>query len=92
MKLILANASEFDIIFGGPVEATENLVFFVKIVNSDMDTIHETFKNPENTETLTISYGEESEPEVYTGYTNYCGFRVDFDSGITVTLKKNLGT
>lgn len=90
MKLILANEAEFEIAYGGPVAATEYTVFYTEILDSDMDTIHETFKDPENTETLTIQYSEEQPGDTYTGYTRYCGFNIAPDGGINVTLKKQL--
>lgn len=90
-RIVTADGTEFEISYGGPVSITENVVFLVRIVNSDIDSVHNCFKLPEKTETLTIYLTEADEGTVYTGYTRYCGFDVDGDSGITVTLKKNLG-
>lgn len=90
-KIITADGTEFQISYGGPVSITENVVFLVRIINSDVDSVHNTFKNPENTETLTIVLIEGDPGSQYTGYTRYCGFDVDNDGGITVILKKNLG-
>ena len=88
--LTTANDIVFEIEYGGAVSLTENIVFLAKILNSDMDTVHNTFKNPDNTEALTLSLYEDDPGEVFTGYTRYFGFSLENDGGITVTLKKNL--
>lgn len=85
-----SNNVTFEIEYGGPVSFTENIVFLTKILNSDIDTVHGTFKNPENTRELTLKLYEEDPGEVFTGYTRYFGFSLENDGGITVTLKKNL--
>lgn len=85
-----ANGISFEIEYGGPVSLTENITFLAKILNSDMDTVHNTFKDPENTRFLTLSLYEADPGEVFTGYTRYFGFSLENDGGITVTLKKNL--
>lgn len=93
-KIILNNGAEFDMAFGGPVSVTENIVFLASIINSDVDTVHNAFKEPENTSVLTtylIDDPDEEDPQVYTGYIRYCGFSVEADGSILVTLKKNLG-
>lgn len=89
-KLVTATGIEFEIEYGGPVSFTENIVFLTKILNSDIDTVHGTFKNPENTRELTLKLYEEDPGEVFTGYTRYFGFSLENDGGITVTLKKNM--
>lgn len=92
-KIILNNGSEFNMAFGGPVSITENMVFLVNIIDSDVDSVHNAFKDPENTSVLTMYLGDDptvEEPEIYHGYTRYAGFSVGIDGSILVTLKKNL--
>lgn len=93
-KIVLNNDTEFQMAFGGPVSITENVVFLVNVIESDVDSVHNAFKNPENTSTLKIYFIDDDPnaiPEVYTGYTRYCGFSVDNEGAILVELKKNLG-
>ena len=89
-KLITNNLSEFEIEFGGPVSITENIVFLARIKNSDVDAVHNTFKIPENTERLVLQLNEGDPGTEYFGYTRYCGFDVDNDGAITLTLKKQV--
>ena len=90
ITLKTANGMVFEIEYGGAVSFTENIVFLAKIVNSDIDTVHNTFKNPENTKSLLRCFNEDDPGEMFTGYTRYFGFSLENDGGITVTLKKNL--
>lgn len=77
-----ATGAEFDIIWDGASTIDGALRFAV--VNSDLDTIHNTFKNPAACETLTrIDDGIES---VYTGFTDYRGFDKKTDGEVVVCL------
>lgn len=87
------SGTTFTVEWAAPVDITENVVFLAKIVDSDIDTIHNTFKDPEETATLikTVEDGDnEALVDTYTGYTRYCGFSVENDGSILVTLKKQL--
>lgn len=97
-KLITTSGIAFEIDWAAPVGITENIVFLAKIHGSDIDTIHNTFKLPSETETLrkvidddTDDLETETEIETYTGYTRYFGFSVETDGDVIVTLKKDLG-
>ncbi len=84
---------EFDVDWAAPVPITENIVMLIKIHGSDIDTVHNVFKDPEETSVLvkTIETGDnQTEVETYTGYTRYFGFSIETDGDIIVTLKKNL--
>lgn len=89
-KIVLNNSQEFEIDFGAPVSVTENIVFLVKIVNSTIDEVHDAFKKRENTESLTVYLNDAAPGNTYTGYVRYCGFDVDNNGSITVTLKKEV--
>ena len=91
MKIITKNGNEFKIEYGGPVSITEGVVFLAKIIDSSMDVVHDTFKNPDNTSVMTLYLNEDQPGEELKGYVKYTGFSIENDSGITVTLKKNLG-
>lgn len=66
-----ATGKEFDILWDGA--STIDFALRFAVVNSDIDTVHNTFKSREETHTLTrIEDGIES---VYAGYTMYAGFR-----------------
>lgn len=99
MKKIITNGGiVFEIDWAAPVDITENIVFLVKIHGSDIDTIHNTFKQPEETKIIrkvitddTDGISTETEIETYTGYTRYFGFSVESDGDVIVTLKKDLG-
>lgn len=83
MKILqTATGREFDILWDG-VSTIDGALRFA-VVNADLDTIHNTFKLPEETETLTrIEDGIES---VYTGYTAYRGFDRKVDGEVVVAL------
>lgn len=83
MKVLrTATGKEFDLLWDGVSTIDGTLRFAV--VNSDMDTIHDTFKRPKETQTLTrIDDGIES---IYTGYTDYRGFDRKVDGEIVVAL------
>lgn len=83
----------FDIEWAAPVDATENIMFLAKILNSDIDAVHNTFKDPEETAVLLKTVedgGNEALVDTYTGYTRYCGFSLDNDGAILLTLKKQV--
>lgn len=97
-KLITNSGIAFEIDWAAPVSITENIVFLAKIHGSDIDTIHNTFKLPSETEILKKVIDDdadgiktETEIETYTGYTRYFGFSVETDGDVIVTLKKDLG-
>lgn len=93
-KLITSSGIRFDIEWAAPASVTENIVFLAKVINSDIDTVHNTFKNPSETETLStvVMDGESEMPlATYVGYTRYFGFTIDNDGAILVQLKKNIG-
>lgn len=83
MKLLkTATGKEFDILWDGVSTIDGTLRFAV--VNSDIDTIHDTFKRPEETEVITrIEDGIES---IYTGFTGYRGFDRKVDGEIVVAI------
>lgn len=54
------------------------------VTDSDVDTVHETFKSPEETARLTRSF--DGVQKSYEGFTVYLGFRVADDRSIIVTL------
>lgn len=83
MKILrTATGKEFDILWDGASTIDGALRFAV--VNADLDTIHDTFKRPEETQTLTrIVDGIES---VYTGYTGYRGFDRKVDGEVVVAI------
>ena len=91
MKIITKNGNEFKIEYGGPVSITEGVVFLAKILDSSMDVVHDTFKNPDNTSVMTLYLNEDQSGEELKGYVKYTGFSIENDGGITVTLKKDLG-
>lgn len=81
-KLRTATGKEFDILWDGASTIDGALRFAV--VNATLDQIHNTFKHPEETETLTrIQDGTES---VYTGFTDYRGFDKKPDGEVVVAL------
>lgn len=90
-KIITKNGDMFSIEYGGPVSITEGIVFLAKIVDSNVDTVHNTFKDPQNTSLMTLYLSEDQPGEELIGYVKYTGFSVENDGGITVTLKKDLG-
>ncbi len=76
-----ATGKEFDILWDG---VSFDYVLRFAVVNSDMDTIHQTFRDPAETATLTrIEDGIES---VYTGFVGYRGFDKKMDGEIVVAL------
>lgn len=83
MKVLkTATGKEFDLLWDGVSTIDGSLRFAV--VNSDMDTIHDTFKDPAETAVLTrVDDGIES---VYTGYTGYRGFDRKADGEIVVAI------
>lgn len=85
------NGDSFEIEFGGPVSITEGIVFLAKIINSDVDTVHNAFKDPNNTSNMVLYLGEDQLGEEMNGYVRYTGFSVENDGSIIVTLKKDLG-
>lgn len=85
------NGTIFEIEYAGPVSITENIVFLAKIINSDVDSVHNAFRNADNASHLILRLSDEDEGEEFFGYARYCGFSVDNDGGITVTLKRNVG-
>lgn len=56
----------------------------IAILDADMDTVHETFKNPEETQTLTRTW--DGVDSVYSGYTAYRGFTKSVTGEIIVAL------
>lgn len=84
----------FDVDWAAPASITGFMSFLAKIHGSDVDTVHNTFKLPEETDlmikTIQDSESESGEMEVgrYSGYTVYMGFYVDYDGDIVVTLNK----
>lgn len=87
------SGKSFIVEWAAPVDITENIVFLAKVVDSDVDAVHSTFKNPEETAELikTVEDGDnEALVDTYTGYTRYCGFSVENDGSILVTLKKQV--
>lgn len=84
MRIIrTATGKEFDSTWDG-VSTIDGALRF-DIVNASLDEIHNTFKDPKETGTLTRDIdGIES---VYTGFTVYRGFRVDDDGAVIVTLQ-----
>lgn len=77
-----ATGKEFEILWIGPSTIDGALRFAV--VNSDIDTIHNTFKRPEETETLTAS--EDGVDKVYSGYLNYRGFDKKIEGEVVVAI------
>ena len=93
MKLITTSGTFFNINWASPVSVTENIVFLASIIETDPDPVHNTFKNPNETSTLTVTieeYENETVVASYEGYTRYCGFSIENDGTILVTLKKNV--
>ncbi len=77
-----AKGKTFDLLWDG-VSTIDGALRFA-VVNSDMDTVHNTFKDPKETATLTrVDDGIES---VYTGYTAYRGFDRKVDGEIVVAI------
>lgn len=94
MKKLKTKTKTFEIEWAAPVPVTENITFLAKLKPEDLDIIHNTFKDPEETETLVKTLEDDENETVfdtYVGYTRYCGFSVEIDGDIIVTLKKNLG-
>lgn len=90
MQLLTTTNKSFDVEWASPVSVTENIVFLAKIINSDVDSVHNTFKDPNETGTLRLEFNPRDPVEEFTGYTRYAGFDVANDGSITVTLKKQL--
>jgi len=78
-----ATGKDFDSTWDG-VSTIDGALRF-DVVNASLDEIHNTFKDPAETETLTrVEDGIES---VYTGFTSYRGFHVEDDGAVIVTLQ-----
>lgn len=88
MKTLRTNTGKtLDIIWDGV--STIDYSLRIAVVNSDMDTIHAIFRDPDETAVLTrIDDGIES---VYTGYTGYRGFDRKTDGEIVVALEPEEG-
>lgn len=105
-KLITTSGKEFKINWAAPVSITENIVFLTSIIDGDIDEIHNTFKNSEETAVLTKVLEEtiiedsdsESQEDMvsvttldqYNNYTRYYGYEIKDDGSVIVTLKKQL--
>lgn len=93
-KLVTKGGLEFQVEWAAPSSISEYSKFLAKIHGADIDVIHNTFKNSEQTEELTKIVEVYEGPmvvEKYIGYTQYMGFSVQYDGDIIVTLKKDLG-
>ena len=93
MEKLHTKTQTFEVEWAAPASFTGNVSFLAKILNSDMETVHNTFKQPEETELLVKEFIEDelvTEVGRYEGYTKYMGFNIDYDNGIIVTLNKNL--
>lgn len=84
MKLITAKGSEFPILWAG-VSTLDGALRFA-VVESSLDEIHNTFKDPEKTATLTQ---DADGVEVgFEGFTDYRGFDKKFDGSVVVALNR----
>ena len=83
-KLITAKNKEFDVSWLG-VSTVDGALRF-EVTGSDVDTIHSTFRDPEQTAILTEVKGT-TEKE-YAGYTDYRGFDKKYDGSIVVALNR----
>lgn len=97
MEKLHTKTKTFDVDWAAPASITGFISFLAKIHGSDIDTVHNTFKDPEETvlmiKTFTDSESESGEMEVdrYSGYTVYNGFYIDYDGDIVVTINKGSG-
>lgn len=96
MEKLHTKTKIFEVEWAAPASITGFMSFLAKIHGSDIDTVHNTFKDPEETEllikTVLDSEAASGEMEVgrYSDYTSYMGFYIDYDGDIVVTLNKNL--
>lgn len=87
-KLITYTGKAFEVQFAAPAEYIRPDIFMASIINSDMDYIHNTFKNSHETDVLKVFYDDDIEnADIYYGFTKYLGFSISGDA-IRVSLQK----
>lgn len=72
----------FDVLWCAP-STIDNVLRFA-VANSDIDTVHNTFKLPSETESLVLN--NDGKETTFTGYTDYRGFDKKIDGEIVVAI------
>lgn len=92
-KIQTATGKEFTVYWAKPIASMDDMIFMARIRDADPEVVHEIFKDPQETSSLTVLIEKKSQSEVigtYAGYTKYLGFNIESDGGVIVTLKKQL--